>query len=90
MFRTNKKLNKSFSETHLLYWLSKITDACAGRIDEFNLTERSLPQILAKIQNGAKIMDIQVAKKHTNKVREYLDGLDKQLNQIERNIRNVL
>ncbi len=89
MFRTNKKLNKSFPETHLLYWLSKITDACSGKIDEFNLTERSLPQILAKIQNGAKIMDIQVAKKHTKQVREYLDGLDKQLNQIERNIRNV-
>ncbi len=89
MFRSNKKVNKVFPESHLLYWLSKITDMCSGKMDEFDLNNKNLPQILAIIQCNPKIMDIQVAKKHTKKVREYLDGLDKQLNQLERNIRNV-
>jgi len=89
MFRPNKKVNKVFPESHLLYWLSKITDTCSGKVDEFNLAVKSLPELIAIIQGNPKIMDIGMAKKYTKKVREYLDGLDKQLNQLERNIRNV-
>ena len=80
---------KEFPAYHLLHWLSKITDICSGRIDEFNVSKPTLPKILCDIQNGAKIMDVLSAKKYTKQIRQYLDGLDKQLNQIERNIRNV-
>ena len=56
---------KEFPAYHLLHWLSKITDICSGRIDEFNVSKPTLPKILCDIQNGAKIMDVLSAKKYT-------------------------
>jgi len=89
--RGTKNITKSrwTNDSHLLYYLSKITDISSGVIDEFNVSALTLPNLLARIQNDCKIMDILAAKRYVKKLKEYTEGLEKKLKFLENIKRNV-
>ena len=85
-----KTVRKWQPQSHLFYWLSKITDICSGSIDEFNLSKETLPELLAKVQDDCRIKDITDAGRYVKKLKEYVDGLEKHLKLLENQKRNGL
>ncbi len=87
--RLSQRLKRhKFAETHLLCWLGKIVNITAGVLNELELERESLPLLLARVQNEAKLKDITAAKKYVEELKVQIAGLEKNLKKIEYEVKN--